>query len=154
MTRIKILFLCTGNSCRSQMAQGWARKLKSEEIEAESAGVIKHGVNPRAVRAMREADVDISDQRSKSLDDLESLDFDYVVTLCGHAHESCPNFPREATVIHRGFDDPPTLAMGAGSEEEAMDPFRRVRDEIKEFVRGMPGNLPEKNDEPDLSVKL
>jgi arsenate reductase len=102
------------------MAEGWARELKPDEIKAESAGVIKHGMNPRAVKAMSEAGVDISSQYSKTLDDLESLEFDYVITLCGHAHESCPNFPGDTRVVHRGFDDPPSLAMGAKSEEEAM----------------------------------
>ena len=154
MTQIKILFLCTGNSCRSQMAEGWAHELKSNGIEAHSAGVIKHGMNPRAVKAMQEAGVDINSQFSKTLDDLDSLEFDYVITLCGHAHESCPNFPGDTRVVHRGFDDPPSLAMGATSEEEAMQPFRRVRDEIRKFVEGMPENLPEKKEGPDLSVKL
>lgn len=154
MTKIKILFLCTGNSCRSQMAQGWVRELKSDQIEAESAGIVRHGINPRAVKAMLEAGVDISDQTSKSLDDLDSLDFDYVVTLCGHAHETCPNFPGSATIVHHGFDDPPTLAKDAETEEEAMEPFRRVRDQIREFISGMPDNLPGRDDGPDLSIKF
>lgn len=154
MSKIKILFLCTGNSCRSQMAEGWARELKSDVIEAKSAGVVRHGMNPLAVRAMSEAGVDISGQTSKTVEDLDSLDFDYVITLCGHARETCPNFPGRAGIVHVGFDDPPALARDAKTEEEAMAPFRRVRDEIREFIEGLPGNLPGKEDKHRLSVKL
>jgi len=135
---MKILFLCTGNSCRSQMAEGWARHLKSGEIEASSAGIEKHGLNLRAVRVMAEAGVDISGHVSKSLEDLPDLDFDCVVTVCGHAHETCPVFPERARVVHAGFDDPPKLAADAGSEEEALRHFRRVRDEIRAFVETLP----------------
>lgn len=103
---------------------------------------------------MLEAGVDISDQTSKSLENLDSLDFDYVVTLCGHAHETCPNFPGSTTIVHHGFDDPPTLSKDMETEEEAMEPFRRVRDEIREFVSGMPDNLPGRDDGPDLSIKF
>jgi arsenate reductase (thioredoxin) len=139
--KVRILFLCTGNSCRSQMAEGWARALKPELIEPFSAGVVKHGMNERAVRVMAEAGVDISHQYSKTVDELPTVEFDYVVTLCGHAEENCPYFPGKATRVHRGFDDPPALAAGASSEEEALAHFRRVRDEIREFVAGMPENL-------------
>jgi arsenate reductase len=138
---MKILFLCTGNSCRSQMAEGWARHLKGGSIDARSAGIEKHGLNPRAVMVMAEAGVDISGHVSKSLEDLPDLDFDCVVTVCGHAHETCPVFPGRARVVHVGFDDPPKLAEEAKTEEEAMEPFRRVRDEIRAFVETLPERL-------------
>ena len=134
MERLKMLFLCTGNSCRSQMAEGWARHLKGDEIEAYSAGIETHGMNARAVRVMAEAGVDISGQSSKHVGTLMHVPFDYVVTVCGHANESCPVFPGQAKVVHMGFDDPPALARGAGSEEEALGHFRRVRDEIRDWV--------------------
>ena len=139
---IRVLFLCTGNSCRSQMAEGFARALKGAEIEARSAGIETHGLNPRAVAAMKEAGVEISGHRSKTLDEVRDVPFDVVVTVCGHAHETCPAWVgKKARVVHVGFDDPPRLAAGAKSEEEAMAPYRRVRDEIRAFVEGMPGNL-------------
>ena len=140
-TKLKILFLCTGNSCRSQMAEGWARTLKGDSIEPYSAGIETHGLNPDAVRVMAEAGVDISGQRSKHVDELRGVPFDCVVTVCGHAHRHCPLFPGKATVVHVGFDDPPRLAAGAAGEEERLAPYRRVRDEIREFVRGLPGSL-------------
>ena len=142
MTKLKVLFLCTGNSCRSQMAEGWARQLKGDLIEAYSAGIEKHGMNPLAIQVMAEAGVDIAAQYSKVLDELPVTKFDYVITLCGHASENCPFFPGKAKRLHRGFDDPPTLAAGAKSEAEALAPYRRVRDEIRVFVEGMPDNLP------------
>jgi arsenate reductase len=138
---LKILFLCTGNSCRSQMAEGWARKLKSDCLEPYSAGLETHGLNPDAVRVMGEAGVDISGQRSKCLDEFRGMEFDYVVTVCGHAHEHCPLFPGKANMVHVGFDDPPKLAANATSEEERLAPYRRVRDEIREFVRGLPDSV-------------
>jgi arsenate reductase len=138
---MKILFLCTGNSCRSQMAEGWARHLKGGSIDARSAGIEKHGLNPRAVMVMAEAGVDISGHVSKSLEDLPDLDFDCVVTVCGHAHETCPVFPGRARVVHVGFDDPPKLAEEAKTEEEAMEPFRRGRDEIRAFGETLPERL-------------
>ena len=141
MEKIRVLFLCTGNSCRSQMAEGWARALKGAEVEAYSAGIVRHGLNPLAVRAMAEAGVDISGQESKTLDDLPPVAFDTVITLCGHAAETCPYFPGAVKRLHRGFDDPPALAKGAASEEEALGHYRRVRDEIRAFVEGMPDNL-------------
>ncbi len=131
---LKVLFLCTGNSCRSQMAEGWARHLKGDQIEAYSAGIETHGLNPDAVRVMAEAGVDISRHRSKHVDELRNIDFDYVVTVCDHAHESCPVFLGKAKVIHVGFDDPPRLAVNAKTEEERLAPYRRVRDEIRTFV--------------------
>lgn len=123
------------------MAEGWARKLKSDWIEPYSAGIETHGLNPDAVRVMAEAGVDISAQRSKHLDELQGVEFDYVVTVCGHAHESCPVFPGTAKMVHVGFDDPPKLAVNAASEEERLAPYRRVRDEIRSFIVGLPDTL-------------
>ena len=138
---LKVLFLCTGNSCRSQMAEGWARHLKGDAIHAYSAGIETHGLNPNAVKVMSEAGVDISDQRSKHVDELKDVEFDYVVTVCGHAHESCPMFPGGAKVVHVGFDDPPKLARDAKTEEGALQHYRRARDDIKSFVESLPGKL-------------
>jgi len=135
--KLKILFLCTGNSCRSQMAEGWAGSLKSDQIDASSAGIEKHGLNPLAVRAMAEAGVDISTHFSKTVDELPDLSFDYVITVCDHAHESCPLFPGNAVVVHAGFDDPPRLAANAATEDEAMVHYRRVRDEIRSFIASL-----------------
>jgi len=140
---MKILFLCTGNSCRSQMAEGWARHLKGGQIEACSAGIETHGLNPRAVAAMAEAGVDISGHRSKHVDELADVAFDYVVTVCGHARENCPIFPGRAKVVHVGFDDPPALSADAKTEEEALCHYRRVRDEIRAFVEALPEALTE-----------
>ena len=131
---VKILFLCTGNSCRSQMAEGWARALKGDIVEACSAGIEKHGLNPYAVKAMAEAGVDISAQQSKLISELPTQDFDYVITVCGNAHESCPVFPGRTRIIHAGFDDPPRLAKLCQSEEKKLDCYRRVRDEIRAFI--------------------
>ena len=137
----KVLFLCTGNSCRSQMAEGWAHHLKSDSLEPYSAGVATHGLNPNAVQVMAEAGVDISRHTSKHVDDLKDVEFDYVVTVCDNAAESCPMFPGKATVVHRAFDDPPWLARDAASEEEALGHYRRVRDEIRQYVETLPGSL-------------
>lgn len=134
-----ILFLCTGNSCRSQMAEGWARHLRGDVVEPYSAGIEMHGLNPTAVRVMAEAGVDISAQQSKLIDELPSIPFDYVVTLCDHAHESCPYFP--GRIIHRGFPDPPHLAKDASSEEAILQAYRSVRDLIRDFVETLPGSL-------------
>lgn len=139
--KVKVLFLCTGNSCRSQMAEGWARHLKGDSMEAYSAGIEAHGLNPNALKVMAEAGVDISHHRSKLLGELKGIEFDYVITLCGHAHETCPLFAGKAKVTHVGFDDPPSLARNARSEEEALAHFRRVRDEIRAFVETLPESL-------------
>ena len=141
MTKLKILFLCTGNSCRSQMAEGWARFLKSYMIEPYSAGTDPHGLDPLAVRVMAEAGVDISGHRSKHLNALKEMTFDTVITACDSANESCPFFPGKARRIHKSFDDPPKLAKSAQTEDEALGHYRRVRDEIRAFVEGMPENL-------------
>lgn len=138
---LKILFLCTGNSCRSQMAEGWARHLKAAELEPYSAGIETHGLNPLAVRVMAEAGVDISGQRSQHVSELRDIKFDYVVTVCSHADGSCPAFPGQTRVVHVGFDDPPRLAASAQTEEEALEHYRRVRDEIKAFVESLPEAL-------------
>jgi arsenate reductase len=137
-TKLKILFLCTGNSCRSQMAEGWARHLKGDVIEAYSAGIETHGLNPNAAKVMAEAGVDISQHRSKHVDELKDIPFDYVVTVCDNAHESCPLFPGRTKVVHAGFDDPPRLARTAKTEAEALAHYRRVRDEIRAFVEKIP----------------
>jgi arsenate reductase len=142
---MKILFLCTGNSCRSQMAEGWARALKRDELEPYSAGIETHGLNPSAVKVMAEAGVDIRGQRSKKVDELSDVPFDVVVTVCGHANETCPVWlGSKARVVHVGFDDPPKLARAAKNEEEALGHYRRVRDEIRDFVARLPGVLERK----------
>ena len=140
--KLKILFLCTGNSCRSQMAEGWARHLKSDLIDAYSAGIQTHGLNPRAVQVMAEAGVDISRQMSKNVNDLSDVPFDAVVTVCGHANETCPAWLGKKTrIVHVGFDDPPKLAKTAVTEEEALSHYRRVRDEIRAFIETLPQSL-------------
>ena len=143
MTRkLKILFLCTGNSCRSQMAEGWAKALKSDVIEAWSAGIETHGLNPNAVKVMVEAGLDISGQASKTTAAVTGIPFDFVVTVCGHANETCPIWlAGKAKVVHVGFDDPPALAKTAKTEEDALNHYRRVRDEIKVFVESLPASL-------------
>lgn len=140
--KLKVLFLCTGNSCRSQMAEGWARALKSDSIEAYSAGVKAQGLNPNAVRVMREAGVDITGQSSKTVDAIRDVPLDFVVTVCGHAGESCPVWlSSKARVVHFGFDDPPKLALTARDEDEALGHYRRVRDQIRDFIQTLPGSL-------------
>lgn len=135
MTKTKVLFLCTGNSCRSQMAEGWTRELLADKVEAYSAGIEAHGMNPNAIQVMKEAGVDITGQSSKLADSLGEVPLDLVVTVCGHADENCPAFLTKAKVVHVGFDDPPKLAKTAATEDEALDHYRRVRDEIRDFVR-------------------
>ena len=141
MIKSKVLFLCTGNSCRSQMAEGWARKLKGDVVEAYSAGTEPHGMNPLAVKVMAEAGVDMSGQRSKHVDELRDVPPDYVVTVCDHANETYPLFPGGTKKFHVGFDDPPRLAKTAKTEEEALGHYRRVRDEIRAFVADLPATL-------------
>jgi arsenate reductase len=123
------------------MAEGWARQFKADTIDAYSAGIETHGMNARAVRVMAEAGVDISRQTSKHVETLAHIPFDYVVTVCGHAHESCPMFPGNTKVIHVGFDDPPALAKTAATEEEALAHYRRVRDEIRDWIMTLPESL-------------
>lgn len=144
----KLLFLCTGNSCRSQMAEGWARHLKGDVLESYSAGIETHGLNPNAVQVMAEAGVDISGHSSKLLDALRDVNLDYVVTVCSHAHETCPYFPGKARVMHVGFDDPPRLAAELDDPEEKLNCYRRVRDEIRAFVETLPGSLDNQGNSP------
>ena len=144
--KLKILFLCTGNSCRSQMAEGWTRRLKSDLIEPYSAGIETHGMNSNAVKVMTEAGVDISDQSSKTTDAVRDVPFDYVITVCGHANEMCPIWLSDkAKVVHNGFDHPSKLARVTTNKEEALRHYRRIRDEIRRFVQKLPGNLPGEN---------
>jgi len=138
--RLKVLFLCTGNACRSQMAEGWARALKSDRIEAHSAGVSPCFVHPLAVRVMKEAGVDISGQYSKHVDELDGIEFDYVITLCDYADSKCPYRPGQGKRIHRPFEDP---IHARGTEAEVMAKFRSVRNRIRAFVEKMPENLEE-----------
>ncbi len=139
--KIKILFLCTGNSCRSQMAEGWARELKGERIEPYSAGTTPQAINPLAVKVMAEVGIDLTKQTSKHINSLIGVNFDYVVTVCDAASEACPILPGLTKKLHAGFEDPPKLAEGAKSEDEALPHYRRVRDEIKEYVKTLPEAL-------------
>jgi len=136
--RIKVLFLCTGNACRSQMAEGWARALKSDRIEAHSAGVAPGFVHPLAARVMKEAGVDIAAQYSKHVEELDGIVFDYVVTLCDYADSKCPVRPGQGKRVHRAFEDP---IHARGTEAEVLAKFRSVRNRIRAFVEGMPENL-------------
>jgi arsenate reductase len=149
-TRKKILFLCTGNSCRSQMAEGWVRKLWPDLFDVYSAGIETHGLNPNAVKVMAEAGVDISGRRSKHLNEVRDVAFDWVITVCDHAYEHCPLFPGKTRVIHVGFDDPPRLAKSAKTEEEVLDCYRRVRDEIRQFIIQLPEFLKAKSNETQI----
>ena len=136
MEKKNVMFLCTGNSCRSQMAEGWARKYLGHEFNVYSAGTKKHGMNERAMKVMKEAGVDISSHYSKTTEELPKVTFDYVVTVCDHAHENCPYFPG-GKVVHVGFQDPPALTKDMTNDEEILAVYRRVRDEIESFVKDM-----------------
>lgn len=135
--RKRILFLCMGNSCRSQMAEAWTRHLRNDDYEAYSAGVEPKGIDPLAVHVMSEAGVDISSQKSKNVDSLGGIEFDYVITLCDNARESCPYYPAKTKLIHKAFDDPPRLAKGAKNDKDIISIYRRVRDEIKEYIMNL-----------------
>jgi arsenate reductase len=140
--KLKILFLCTGNSCRSQMAEGWAKALRGDVLEPYSAGIEVHGLNPEAVKVMAEAGVDIRGHRSKNVRELMDVPFDVVITVCGHAHETCPAWlGKKTALLHVGFEDPPKLAKTAATREEALGHYRRVRDEIRTFVQTLPEAL-------------
>ena len=141
--KLKVLFLCTGNSCRSQMAEAWARALKADVLDAYSAGIRAHGLNRVAVRVMLDVGIDMSMHRSKTVDKLSRVEFDYVVTVCDLASETCPVFHGNAKIVHKGFDDPPRLAATASSDEDALGHYERVRDEIQVFVETLPGSLEE-----------
>jgi len=145
--RPRVLFLCTGNSCRSQMAEGWARHLLADQVDAVSAGTDPHGLNPLAVKAMASAGVDISGHTSKTVDACDPDTLDLVVTVCGHANENCPVFLGNTRVIHHGFDDPPKLAADAKTEEEALPHYERVRDEIRAFITTLPELLTQNRQE-------
>lgn len=140
MTKKNIMFLCTGNSCRSQMAEGWARKYWGEEFNVFSAGTKKHGMNERAMKVMKEAGVDLSTQYSKIVEELPDVTFDYVVTVCDHAHENCPYFPG-GKIVHVGFQDPPALTKNMTNEEEILGVYRRVRDEIQLTIKHLKDHL-------------
>jgi arsenate reductase (thioredoxin) len=139
--QLNVLFVCTGNSCRSQMAEGWATHLKGDVIEAFSAGVYPTPVSKRAIQVMKEAGVDISRQKPKHVDDLGGIEFDYVVTLCDNAARECPAFKGRTKVIHRPFSDPGYMI---GSEEAILDAHRRSRDQIRAFIETLPEGLEEK----------
>lgn len=141
LPKLKVLFLCTGNSCRSQMAEGWARHLLGDLVEPYSAGVSPTTIDPRAVQIMKEVDVDLAGHRSKHLDELSTIGFDLVVTVCDRASQDCPRFPGKTRVAHRGFDDPPRLAATAHDEAEALGHYRRVRDDIRSYVEQLPREL-------------
>jgi arsenate reductase len=141
--KIRVLFLCTGNSCRSQMAEGWTRHLHTDRIEAYSAGIETHGLNPSAVQVMAEAGVDISGHQSQHIDEFKHVPLDYVVTVCGHAHEHCPVFLGKTQVVHVGFADPPKLAQEVNGEEEKLNCYRQVRDDVRAFVEKLPSQLKE-----------
>ncbi len=142
----RILFLCTGNSCRSQMGEAWCRAFHGGRYDAYSAGTIAKGLNPKMVQVMREIGIDPTiHQTSKTLASVlaSGVRLDLVITVCGHAHETCPRFPDAGTrVVHVGFPDPPELERTATTPEEALGHYRRVRDQIRDFVAGLPGSLP------------
>ncbi len=145
--RFKTLYLCTGNSCRSQMAEGFTRHLLKDQIDAYSAGVDPKRIDPRATKVMAEVGIDISRQQSKSTVDIKDMEFDFVITLCDNAQKTCPTFPAKTSVVHMGFDDPPKLAERSKNEEEALEHYRRVRDEIKVFVERLPEILKQKKED-------
>jgi arsenate reductase len=135
-----ILFLCTGNSCRSQMAEGFARKIWGHEFNVYSAGTKKHGMNAKAIKVMNEANIDMTSHFSKTVDELPNIEFDFVVTVCDSAKENCPFFPA-GKVVHVGFQDPPDLTKDMKDEDEVLKVYRRVRDEIEAFVKDMKAKL-------------
>jgi len=141
MEKFNLLFLCTGNSCRSQMAEGLCRHFCANNFVAWSAGIETHGLNPNAVKVMAELGIDISQHKSKTLSTLSGVKLDYVITVCGHANETCPHFSAATEVIHRGFDDPPKLALNARCEDEVLSHYRRVRDELLVFIKTLPSIL-------------
>ena len=140
---MKILYLCTENSCRSQMAEAWTKHLKGDRIEVLSAGVDPHEIDPGAIKVMAEKGVDISGYKSKHIDSFAGIQFDYVITLCQNARETCPYFPARVRQVHVAFDDPPRFASMERGEEEVLKHYRRVRDEIRSFVEKLPGILTE-----------
>ena len=136
-----MLFLCTGNSCRSQMAEGLTRHHKADIIDAYSAGIVAQGLNPNAVKVMAEKSIDITTQTSNTVAQLPTQDFDYVITVCSNAHETCPFFPAKTSIIHIPFDDPPALSANEPDPDKALDHYRQVRDQIENFVKTLPESL-------------
>ena len=130
MKNKRILVLCTGNSCRSQIAEGYLKHFAGDKADVYSAGIETHGVNPRAIAIMKEDGIDISGHTSNNIDEYRNIDFDYVITVCDHAKENCPYFPTNAVKFHQNFPDP---AKATGSEEEIMARFREVRKMIKDY---------------------
>lgn len=143
MIKKNIMFLCTGNSCRSQMAEGFCRHLWGLRFEVYSSGTKKHGMNDRAIKVMKEVGIDISSHYSKTIEELPKITFDYVITVCDSAHETCPFFPG-GKVIHVGFQDPPALTKVMTNEEEILNVYRKVRDEIESAIENLPILLGEK----------
>lgn len=133
-----VLFLCTGNSCRSQMAEGWSKFFWNNKYNSYSAGTEKHGMNQKAVAVMKEAGIDLSSHYSKVTEDLPDIRFDYVVTVCDAAKEVCPYFPGAAKIVHIGFEDPPRLTKEMSDQVEILKIYARVRDEIKEKIKNLP----------------
>lgn len=131
-----IMFLCTGNSCRSQMAEGFCRKYWGNEFNVYSAGTKKHGMNARAIKVMNEVGIDLSSQYSKTVEELPDIKFDYVITVCDSAKEACPYFPG-GKIIHRSFQDPPALTKDMSDEEKILTFYRTVRDEIESFIKNL-----------------
>ena len=140
-SRFKILFLCTGNSCRSQIAEGFARNLIDNTVIPFSAGIEAKGLDPYAVRIMKEVGVDISGQHSKTTDEFAGIEFDYCIALCGHADENCPVFSTKTKIIHHGFEDPHKLAANTKREEGKIFHYRRIRDEIRKYIETLPASL-------------
>lgn len=130
MTKKNILVLCTGNSCRSQIAEGYLRHFAGDKASVYSAGIETHGLNPKAVLVMKEDGIDISKHTSNNVDEYQGIDFDFLITVCDHARENCPYFPTKAIKFHENFPDP---AKAKGSEEEIMNKFREVREMIKDY---------------------
>jgi arsenate reductase len=127
----KILFLCTGNSARSQLAEALMRHFRGDECEVFSAGTEPKGVHPKTIEVLREIGIDASGHRSKHIDELPTKNFDYIITLCGSAAQNCPVFFEKGVKMHQGFDDP---AAATGSDQDVLASFRKIRDEIKDFL--------------------
>lgn len=136
-----VVFVCESNSCHSQMAEGWSHYLHADTINAFSAGISSSPLDPLAIKAMREKDVDISSQEAHAVQDFLRESIDYVVTVCSEAAKQCPTFPAEVNVIHQSFDNPPELTRGMETEEEKLAVYRRIRDEIRQFVEQLPETI-------------
>ena len=139
--KTRVLFLCTGNSCRSQMAEGWAKSLNLPDVEFYSAGIEAHGLNPNAIKVMQESGVDISGHNSQLLSEFSDIEFDLVYAVCDNASKSCPSFNSKTQVICHQFDDPPKLAKGLKDKTLVLDCYRRVRDQIKNWIEELPQQL-------------